>query len=281
MLAACSSAPLDPGDEKGSSSSVPSTQAQSPQDAAPAGPGPFTGEYQPPSLEGLDLLSTPVYAALGDSVSSGVGAGRLGFCGRASGSWVEIAAVRDGAVFLNYACSGSGLDGLEAQAAALDDEVDVVGLTFLGNDADLTGVIRGCLSGACTDTVASSLEKVSGLLPRAESILRRIAAGRRVVVSGYVPAFSPEFVCAAGATMDASEVLMEAQNSLAAMQRRLVENLASEGFDIVFVMPSFGHEMCSPDPWVHDFFSVLAVHPNPAGYQAMSELLEPGSTRDR
>jgi lysophospholipase L1-like esterase len=266
LLAACSTDPS--GAPVGDSSPTePSTASSVPAEAIDA-----TGAsgYQPPALDGLDLESAPVYAALGDSFSSGVGAGPMTYCGRSEDSWVGIAARRDGAVFLNYACGGAGLDDLEVQIEALAPEVDVVGVTMLGNDGGLLRVVRFCLSGECKEEAAAALEVVKDAIPRAESLLRRLADGRRVVFAGYLPSFSTEFLCRFESAAEVSALLVPLQRELLSLQRSMAERLAEEGLDIVFLEPETGHEACSPDPWVHDFSTLLALHPNPAGYRAVA-----------
>jgi hypothetical protein len=226
--------------------------------------------YRPPEVA-PGLASSRVYAAFGDSISAGIGSGVFGYCGRTDGSWVAELARRDGAVFLNYACVGAKLEDLEEQVAAVDPVVDVAGVTLLGNDIGVAKVLAGCATGDCTAVVDDSLVTARSLLPRAEELLRRLGAGRTLVVSGYAASFSPEHLCNGPLDVSDHVDLARAVTGLSDLLESVVERMRKDGFDIAFSRPDVrGHELCSPDPWFFPLGAVGALHPTAPGQKAMA-----------
>lgn len=231
--------------------------------------------YVPPEVPAEVDGSTVVFAALGDSVSSGVGAGALTECGRSDRSWVGVLAERAGGVFLNYACAGAGLEDLRTQIASLDPTVDVVGVTLLGNDAAAVGVVLACARGECDAEVRASVRAAEAAAPAAVEVLKDVGRERRIILLGYVPVFMPDVSCPGSVSAEKSSLLSGLEDRLRGLHRDIVRDLVSDGFRAELVLPPSGHGFCSSDTWMHDLSSPLALHPTRTGHERLAELIDP------
>src|SRR2546423_9450877 len=116
-------------------------------------------------IAGMLAAATPAHAAtinyiaLGDSYSSGVGAGGYdpasGICERSPRSYTALwAAGHPGTAFTSVACGGATTDDvLSKQVGALSSATTMVTITIGGNDAGFVSVVTTCLlgtDGACS-----------------------------------------------------------------------------------------------------------------------------------
>ncbi|WP_369973619.1 SGNH/GDSL hydrolase family protein [Prauserella sp. PE36] len=136
------------------------------------------------------------YVALGDSYSSGVGAGEYGdsgSCKRSANAYPQLWADSHGATDFQFvACLGARTDDVLTQAGALSEATTLVTVSVGGNDAGFTDVMTDCTLGgdqACVGRVADAKAFVTGTLPglldNVYATLRSKAPNAEIVVLGY------------------------------------------------------------------------------------------------
>ncbi|GAB1335624.1 SGNH family lipase [Streptomyces sp. E-15] len=240
--------------------------------AACAYAGPATAQQAPRTASGG-------YVALGDSYSSGVGAGDYlesgKECKRSSRAfpvlWAEAHAP---ATFSFAACNGAGVkDVLADQLGHLSARTGLVTLTVGGHDSGFVTVLATCaLGGAerCRSAVSRARATMDGSLAadldRLYTAVRGRAPAARVVVLGYPHLYHLSGTCALGLPDGERAVLNDAVDHLNGV---LARRAAAHGFTFADVTAAFaGHEICSASPWLHSV-DVLAVtesyHPTAPG----------------
>jgi lysophospholipase L1-like esterase len=137
------------------------------------------------------------YVALGDSYSSGDGAGSYGTsgsCDRSANSYPQQWADTNApASFAFVACAGATTsDVLSSQVSALSAGTTLVSITIGGNDVGFASVMETCVlesTSSCESAVAAAEAKVAGPLPgELDSVLQTIrqdAPAARIVVLDY------------------------------------------------------------------------------------------------
>jgi lysophospholipase L1-like esterase len=220
------------------------------------------------------------YVALGDSYSSGVGAGDYisssGSCERSTLAYPEQwAAAHSPAAFVSVACSGASTASvLAGQVSALSTSTTLVSITVGGNDAGFSSVMETCVllpASSCLNAVAAAEAFIASQLPaRLDTTLRTIAAdapNAKVVVLGYPDLYdlSKSGSCI-GLSTSARVALNQGADDLdAALQA------AAQANDDTFadVRGQFsGHEICDSGSWLHsvDIFALSSsYHPTAAG----------------
>jgi lysophospholipase L1-like esterase len=219
------------------------------------------------------------YVALGDSYSSGVGAGSYdsasGACKRSSRAFPRLwAAANAPSSFAFTACSGARTSDVTAnQLAPLNSGTDLVSLTVGGNDAGFSDVMTTCVlqsESACLSRINQAKSYVDSTLPgRLDAVYRAIssrAPGADVVVLGYPRFYKLSGSCAAGLSETKRAAINGAADHLNAA---LAKRAADHGFTFADVVPAFtGHEICSPAPWLHslDLLNTSnSYHPTASG----------------
>src|SRR6204780_3396140 len=137
------------------------------------------------------------YVALGDSYSSGVGAGSYisssGSCERSSKAYPEQwADANSPASFVSVACSGATTaDVLSSQVQALSASTTLVSITIGGNDAGFSSVMETCVlssTSSCVNAVPAAEAFITSQLPaRLDTTLQTIRAdapSAKIVVLG-------------------------------------------------------------------------------------------------
>jgi lysophospholipase L1-like esterase len=224
------------------------------------------------------------YVALGDSYSSGAGAGDYlsssGSCDRSAAAYPEQwAAAHSPATFTSVACSGATTaDVLASQVSALSASTTLVSITIGGNDAGFSSVMETCVLGStstCVNAVKNAETFVAGQLPaRLDSTLQTIAAdapNAKVVVLGYPDLYdlssSSSGFCIGLSTQDRVALNQGADDLDNALQA------AAQANDDTFadVRGQFaGHEICDSGSWLHsvDIFAISSsYHPTAAGQE--------------
>jgi lysophospholipase L1-like esterase len=226
--------------------------------------------------------TTTVYAALGDSYASGVGAGPYdpasGSCDRSSRSAAALwAAGHPGTTFSFVACSGATTtDVLNNQLGPLNSATTQVTLTIGGNDAGFVTVVTTCLLGtdwACSTAVNTAKAYATTVLPgkldKAYAAIRARAPHARLIVLGYPRLFELSSSCGLfGMDLAKRTALDSAADALAGV---ISGRVAAAGATFVDVRPAFaGHGICAGSPWVHSTTWPItdSYHPFPAGYSA-------------
>lgn len=222
------------------------------------------------------------YVALGDSYSSGVGAGNYisssGSCDRSPNAYSALwAAANHPASYVSVACSGATTSSLvSSQLSALSASTTLVSLTIGGNDAGFSSVMETCnlyffSTSTCVNAINQAEASVKANLPGAlNSMLAAIKAdapNATVIVLDY-PHFydlSKSSSCIGLSTTDRTDIdqgidLIDGLLQTAAVQHGDVFADARTAFS--------GHEICDSNSWLNSVdwtdFSV-SYHPTAAG----------------
>lgn len=215
------------------------------------------------------------YTALGDSYSSGVGAGSYDLdssCMRTSNAYPAKVAAATGFTLSFTACSGAKTtDVISNQLGPLDASTDYVTVTAGGNDAGFTSLIVECTIFNCVSEVGDAISWTSttlpGLLNNLYSQIQSKAPNATVVVLGYPHLFSGS-TCASAFGISSSE--MAAANDLVdAFDTVTAARAAAYGFTYKSAVSQFtGHALCSSSPWLNGlspFTPSNSYHPNASG----------------
>ncbi|GAA3307425.1 SGNH/GDSL hydrolase family protein [Streptomyces cinereospinus] len=218
------------------------------------------------------------YAALGDSYSSGVGAGGYigssGDCRRSTRAYPYLwAAANSPSSFSFTACSGARTDDvLAGQLAPLDASTGLVSISVGGNDAGFADVMTTCVlqsDSTCLSRINTARAYVDTTLPgkldSVYSAIRGKAPSAHVVVLGY-----PRFYQLGQACLGLSETKRKAINDASDHLNTAIEKRARNyGFTFGDVRTTFtGHEICSGSSWLHsvNWLSIgESYHPTAGG----------------
>lgn len=220
----------------------------------------------------------PVYAALGDSYSSGLGAGAYdsasGDCRRSPNAYPALwAAAHRTASFTFAACAGaSTADVIDKQLGRLGSATSLVSITVGGNDAGFADVMSTCLlhfQATCLNRIAQARGYVDKTLPgrldAAYAAIRARAPHAHVIVVGYPRFYKVPGDCLLGLGDTARGAIDAAADDLDGV---IAKRAADHGFAFADVRHSFaGHELCSGSPWLHSLTIPLeeSYHPTAAG----------------
>jgi lysophospholipase L1-like esterase len=225
--------------------------------------------------------TTTVYAALGDSYSSGVGAGSYdpasGSCQRSTKSAAALwAEAHPGASFSFAACSGATTtDVLQNQLGALSDATTQVTITIGGKDAGFIPVLHTCLrdtDATCMGAIQQAEGYVTTILPAqldaTYAAIRAKAPRARLIVLGYPDLFELTPSCESSGLDLYKRGLI---NHAADLVNQVAANrAAADGATFVDVRRFFsGHGVCSDSPFINGVvLSAItdSFHPNEAGY---------------
>ncbi|MEU9702063.1 SGNH/GDSL hydrolase family protein [Streptomyces sp. NPDC047981] len=219
------------------------------------------------------------YVALGDSYSSGVGAGSYdsasGDCKRSTKAfpvlWKNANAPSS---FAFTACSGARTgDVTSGQLGPLSTATDLVSVTIGGNDAGFADVMTTCVlqsESACIDRVNQAKAYVASTLPgKLDSVyaaIRAKAPNARVVVLGYPRFYKLGGSCVAGLSENERRAINEGSDVL---NEATAKRAADHGYTFASVVPAFtGHEICSSASWLHsvNWLNIgESYHPTAAG----------------
>ncbi|WSZ91695.1 SGNH/GDSL hydrolase family protein [Micromonospora sp. NBC_00858] len=219
------------------------------------------------------------YVALGDSYSSGVGAGSYtaesGSCQRSTKAYPALYATNvQPASYRSVACSGATTTSvINTQLGALSAATTLVSVTVGGNDVGFANIMTTCVLYGTTDCVAAvqaAEDKARADLP---TLLRNVYTGirnrapsARVVVVGY-PVFYQLGTTCVGLSVTSRTKINEGINLVDDIIRTAA---AAAGFTFADVRSQFvGHQLCSGGTkWLHalNFASIgISYHPTAAG----------------
>ncbi|MET9304502.1 SGNH/GDSL hydrolase family protein [Streptomyces cellulosae] len=218
------------------------------------------------------------YVALGDSYSSGVGAGSYisssGDCKRSTKAHPYLwAAANSPSSFSFTACSGARTgDVLSGQLGPLSASTALVSISIGGNDAGFADVMTTCVlqsDSSCLSRIATARAFVDSTLPgRLDGVytaIRDRAPNARVVVLGY-----PRFYRLGTTCIGLSETKRKAINDASDhLNSAIAARARAYGYTFGDVRSTFtGHEICSGDSWLHsvDWLNIgNSYHPKAAG----------------
>jgi hypothetical protein len=216
------------------------------------------------------------YVALGDSYSSGVGAGSYldsSSCKRSANAYPYLYASASGATLSFQACSGAKTtDVINNQVSALSSGTNLVSITVGGNDAGFSSVMETCVLGGdsqCETAVTNAETYVNNTLPgqldKVYAAIKSKAPHAHVVVLGYPHFYKIGGSCVVGLS-DTSRGYIN--GGADALDDVMAKRAANAGFTFADVRPAFtGHEICSADPWLHSVTWPVdeSYHPTAAG----------------
>ncbi|MFD7612157.1 SGNH/GDSL hydrolase family protein [Streptomyces sp. NPDC059828] len=219
------------------------------------------------------------YVALGDSYSSGVGAGAYigssGNCLRTNRAYPALwAAAHSPSSFAFTACSGARTsDVIANQLGPVTSATDLVSISIGGNDAGFADVMTTCVlqsESTCVARVAEARRYVDTTLPgRLDSVysaIRSRASAAHVVVLGYPRFYKLGGNCLTGLTEGERAAINGGADYLNAA---VAKRAADHGFTFADVAPGFtGHEICSGSAWLHsvNWLNITeSYHPTASG----------------
>jgi len=234
-------------------------------------------------LPAAGAASSVSYVALGDSYSSGLGAGSYisssGSCDRSTNAYPEQwAAANSPASFVSAACAGATTsDVIGSQVTALSAATTLVSITIGGNDAGFSGVMQTCVlksTSSCLNAVATAKSVVTSQLPASLAstlhAIRQHAPSARIVVLGYPDLYdlSKSGTCIGLSTQDRT-ALNSGAEALDSALLMAVKTAADPGIVYADVRGQFAtHEICDSDRWLHSV-DLLAIsssyHPTASG----------------
>jgi lysophospholipase L1-like esterase len=220
------------------------------------------------------------YVALGDSYSSGLGAGSYigssGSCDRSSSAYSQLWANANApASYASVACAGATTSSVvSSQLSALSSATTLVSITVGGNDVGFSSTMETCVlssTSSCVSAVNADEAAIASSLPgemnNVLGAIRSAAPAARVVVLDYPELYdlSRSSGCIGLSTTDRTALNGAADQLDAAIQA------AAQRFGDTFVdvRPSFaGHEICDSRSWLHSV-NILNIaesyHPTAAG----------------
>ncbi|MEP7020194.1 MAG: SGNH/GDSL hydrolase family protein [Pseudonocardiales bacterium] len=220
------------------------------------------------------------YVALGDSYSSGVGAGSYitssGSCDRSTKAYPSLwAAAHAPASFAFVACSGAKSTDVTAnQLSALSTNTTLVSISVGGNDVGFAGVMADCNLYGTTTCVneVNAAENVArtqlpGWLNTVYSQIRTRAPNARVVVLSYPRFYDLSAWWCPGLSGTSRSKINEGADVLDGVTKTAAANA---GFSFADVRAAFanGHEICDYNKWLHsiDWTNISqSYHPNADG----------------
>jgi lysophospholipase L1-like esterase len=220
------------------------------------------------------------YVALGDSYSSGVGAGNYysssGSCDRSANAYsVRWATANDPASYLSVACSGATTSTvISSQLSALSASTTLVSITIGGNDVGFTNVMETCVvfsTSTCVSAIGTAEGEMTADLPgEMNNVLSAIAVhapNARVVVLDYPQLYdlARSSSCIGLSNTDRND-LNQAANELDSQ----IQAAAGRYHDVFAdVRAQFaGHQICDSNSWLHsvDWFDLgVSYHPTASG----------------
>jgi lysophospholipase L1-like esterase len=231
-----------------------------------------------------EAASAVQYVALGDSYSSGLGAGDYisssGSCDRSTRAYPEQWADANApASFISVACAGATTaDVRGSQVSALSASTTLVSITIGGNDAGFSSVMETCVlssTSTCLKAVSNAEAFVNtntqlpALLNATLQAIRAHAPAAKIVVLGYPELYhlSRSSTCIGLSTKDRTALNGGADD----LDSALAAAAQANGDTFADVRGQFApHEICDSSSWLNsvDIFAISSsYHPNAAGQE--------------
>jgi lysophospholipase L1-like esterase len=216
------------------------------------------------------------YVALGDSYSSGVGAGDTsGSCDQSPNAYPALwAAANSPASFTFSACSGAKTtDVIDSQLSALNSSTTLVSITIGGNDVGFSSIMETCVlesTSSCESAVSKAEQYANTTLPgNLDSLFADIkgdAPNAHVVVLDYPDFYDLSVPVCIGLSSGDHQALDNGINDLDGVIQTAADNA---GFYFADVRGQFsGHELCDGAGWLNslDIFDIdSSYHPTATG----------------
>jgi lysophospholipase L1-like esterase len=225
--------------------------------------------------------ATVNYVALGDSYSSGVGAGSYysssGSCDRSPNAYPALwAAANSVTSFTFAACSGAKVaDVISSQLSSLSSSTTLVSFTIGGNDAGFSSIMETCIlssTSTCESDIATAEASINATLPgKLATLLADIhadAPSARIVMLGYPDFYDLSASICIGLSGGDHRAIDAGINDLDG----LIANAAAAG-GAVFADPRpvfSGHELCDGSGWLNSLTIPIgnSYHPTATGQKS-------------
>jgi lysophospholipase L1-like esterase len=235
-----------------------------------------------------------VYAALGDSYSSGAGAPPYdrtsGVCERGPGSWtrrLDTDSARIKSIDLR-ACAGAKVEHLlepwssRFQPAQIpgdpDLSVDLVTVTIGGNDVGFGSIVAGCVLTECPSPAdpafAARLASLAATLDQqVYPALEHAYPNAQLVHVGY-PRLTPLNGTPVGCDWLSAADQATAPAVIDAINATVRGTAQRAGVTYVDVTDALaGHELCTSEPWIQPIGTHDQVHPTNDGQRAIERVV--------
>lgn len=223
-----------------------------------------------------EAASSVHYVALGDSYSSGVGAGNeSGSCSRSPNAYGPLwAAANSPASFTFAACSGATTSTvISGQLSALSRSTTLVSITVGGNDVGFSSIMETCVlesTSSCESAVSAAEAEAESTLPgklaTLYSDIKADAPNAKVVVLDYPDFYDLSVPVCIGLSSADHQAL---DNGINILDGIIKSAAGKAGFYFADVRPQFaGHELCDDGDWLNsvDFFDINdSYHPTATG----------------
>lgn len=226
------------------------------------------------------------YVALGDSYSSGVGAGSYigssGSCDQSTNAYPALwDTANQPASYVSEACSGATTATvLSSQLSALSAATTLVSITVGGNDVGFSSVMETCVlesTSSCVSAVnhaeALTASQLPGELDSVLSAIHADAPRARVVVLDYPDLYdlNKSSSCIGLSTTDRTDLNQGADQ----LDSQIQAAAARHGDVFADVRGAFtGHEICDSSSWLHsvNFLDISeSYHPTASGQSGAYE----------
>lgn len=217
------------------------------------------------------------YVALGDSYSSGVGAGPYdgSICLRSQKSYAPRWAAANAVTSFQFpACGGAvTADVINSQVDSLSASTTMVTVTIGGNDTGFASVMLTCRFGStssCSEAIDEARDFAQATLPgrldATYAAIRDRAPNAQLIVLGYPRLFETGWCGLFGMSSTKRQQLNEAADLLNSIT---AGRAAAAGATFADPRSYFaGHGVCGDEPWINDVTGIIeAYHPNDEGYR--------------
>ena len=219
--------------------------------------------------------STVHYVALGDSYSSGVGAGSTsGSCGQSPNAFPKLWAVANSAASFTFAACGGARTGdvISGQLSSLSAATSLVSITIGGNDVGYSSILETCVlksTTSCVNAVSAGEKHATGTLPGLLDAtlagIRAHAPNAKVVVLDYPDFYDLSAWLCIGLSRADHQALDAGINVLDGV---IAAATARAGDTFADVRGAFsGHELCDHAGWLNSVTLPIgnSYHPTAAG----------------
>jgi lysophospholipase L1-like esterase len=216
------------------------------------------------------------YVALGDSYSSGVGAGsESGSCDQSPNAFGPLwASANSPASFTFATCSGATTSSvISSQLSSLSASTTLVSITVGGNDAGFSSIMESCIldsTSTCESDVSKAEQYTNTTLPGNLSTLfadiKADAPNAKVVVLDYPDFYDLSVPVCIGLSSGDHQALDNGINDVDGVIQTAADNA---GFYFADVRTQFsGHELCDSAGWLNsvEIFDIhTSYHPTATG----------------
>lgn len=218
------------------------------------------------------------YVALGDSYSSGVGAGNTsGSCSQSPNAYPALwATANSPASFTFAACSGAKTgDVINSQLSSLNSSTSLVSITIGGNDVGFSSILETCIldsTSSCQSAVSAGETYANNTLPGQLNTMladiRSHAPNAKIIVLDYPVFYDTSVLICLGLSSADHTAIDNGINDLDGVIKTAAVN-NSDTFADVRAQFS-GHELCDGAGWLNSVTLPIgnSYHPTATGQKS-------------